>query len=428
MNWKRGLNFSQARYKEVRNNSFIPYIRTGFRASLPRNIVERFDLRTHSNLVALLEISDEKNHKKVLRIKKLYTQGNSLTFSLKAERTYRPIIKVIDIASEIEALSRKVKASKHHIETLSLIPKYTNNDKNGTPIYSFKYGNKLIVGGYYKKDLRVENKIELNECNLSAIGLYFADGGKTEPSFTNSHPVAINKVLDFIENVFNIEREDVKAIIYCNPKLKNKKQRLEEFWNSQTGIENFADKLHFGKNSRSYCGTLELYFCRKTVKEIIIAVVDTLLNYEFDKKPVIRGILSGDGSPVQQTKYNLTHHLSFDKKVKSWSFIKNIFSDYKIKIIPTQPKATIYTTWEENKKLVFLDPYRFNLANRVRFAFKFLNLPRSLESNDKGIRQFKKTNYPRIFNDFVDFYGKMMEFELVEETIFEGVKNEYALC
>ncbi len=425
MGWKRGLNFSRAKYTEIDNYTYIPHIRPDRTASIPKSILENFNINNKKDLVSLVEITDKDNNK-TMRIKKLKSDGNSLKISLKAEYKSSPKIKVISVKPQSMLLKREKIFSSNKIVVNALTPKLTNNGENSTPIYSFDYGNKMVIGGYYKKDLLVNKEIDLRNKSLEALVLYFSDGGKVAASFTNSSPSAINSVLSFLEENFGWCRERVKGTIYCHPNLLNKKKQLEEFWSKETSVENFTN-LHLGRNSRSPCGTLELQFSSIVLKEIIVSILNNLIYYNFDKNPVIRGVLSGDGSPIIQTKYSITHHLASDKKPKSLDFIKNIFCNYKIGIIPTQPKITIYTSWEENKGLLFIDPYKFNLLNRLKFAHGFLCLPKTLKLFDKQLTEFKHKNYDNILNDLVNHYKNLISFGLLEENKIELIKNAYSL-
>ena len=76
----------------------------------------------------------------------------------------------------------------------------------------------------------------------ASIGLYYAEGGKVEASFTNSSPKIINTFLSFLERVSDIKRERISASINCNIDLISKRKKLEEFWSTQTGIRNFQNK------------------------------------------------------------------------------------------------------------------------------------------------------------------------------------------
>ena len=189
--WNRGLNFSAAKYKILGNNTFQPHVRSSNQISIPRIILERFSLM--GNDVALVEIEDAAKRTVVKRIKKLSKSGKSKIISFKAEKSIaNPIVRVLNILSEENALSR---TSTEHDSIRHFTPKYTNKGEGGTPIYVFDSGESVIIGGYYKKDIEAKTKIAFNDADLSAIGLYMAEGGKTAASFTNSWPAAINPIL-----------------------------------------------------------------------------------------------------------------------------------------------------------------------------------------------------------------------------------------
>jgi hypothetical protein len=375
------------------------------------------------NDVALVEIEDAAKRTVVKRIKKLSKSGKSKIISFKAEKSIaNPIVRVLNILSEENALSR---TSTEHDSIRHFTPKYTNKGEGGTPIYVFDSGESVIIGGYYKKDIEAKTKIAFNDADLSAIGLYMAEGGKTAASFTNSWPAAINPILDFFENNFGMKRNDVRASICCNHIQKEKKRELESFWECKTGIKHFARSLHFNKNVRSPQGILELYFCSEVLKEIMLSIMDFVSSHEINKMPLIRGILSGDGHPMQENKFVLNHHITFDQKSKI--LLDRVFSGFNSREIRTQPRKIISTTWEDNKRLLFLDPYRFNLRNRVRFAHRFLLLPRTLRTQDDELAGFKEKEYPKLLGSLLNHFVELNEFGLTDKKKIEEAENEYLL-
>jgi len=409
--WERGLNFSQSKYQIIDKTTFIPHVRSNYHVSIPKTILDRF-----SNLNGEITL--------IKKIKKLSQEGNSKIISFKSERGIKnPQIKILNILSEKQALSRN-NILDYSIK--SFVPKYTKTRLGSTPIYVFDIDNGFVIGGYYKKDIETKKEIIFDENTLSAIGLYIAEGGKTAASFTNSWPDAINCFLLFTEHYFGIDRSAIKASICCNNIMKDKKHELENYWSSQTGISNFARSLHFNKNVKSHQGILELYFCSETLKEILLKLMDFVMASNFRCNiSLIRGILSGDGSPILQTKYVLNHQITFDKRSKY--SLDTIFSNYSTRTVKTQPRKIICTGWEENKKLIELDPYFFNPKNRVKFATRFLNLPRTLKENDKALSIFKREKYPKILSSFIDHYKTLKEYDLIKRKIIEEIEKKYVL-
>jgi hypothetical protein len=419
--WTNGLNFSQTRYKIIDGDSFIPYLRSSHKTAIPRAILEKFPGKE----IALVEITDGATGKKHLRIKKLFAEGNSKTVSMKAEKGMQNLqIRVLNVVSEREALSREGIGENF---MRRFIPTYTNARGRGSPIYAFDSDNKLVVGGYYKKDIIMGREIVFDDDALSAIGLYFADGGKTAATFTNVWPDAINCVLSFFERFFGLNRETVKATICCSNELKDRKDGMERFWKSQTGISNFAKTLHFNKNVKSAQGIMELYFCSEVMKEAMLRIMDFAIHADhIDKTAFIRGVLSGDGSPIQQTAIVLNHQITFDEKSRAQ--LDRIFSGFKTRIVRTQPRKVICTGWRENKEFMLSDPYRFNRLNRVRFAKRFLLLPRTAKENDVDVIKFKEITYPSILNSLLEHYRILNEFGLINEDVLGRVKDEYNIC
>jgi len=79
----RGLNFSKSKYVIADENSFMPHIRSSFRASIPFPILNKFSFDYNKKNIALVSILS--NGVETLRIKGLARNGNSLTISLKKE-------------------------------------------------------------------------------------------------------------------------------------------------------------------------------------------------------------------------------------------------------------------------------------------------------------------------------------------------------
>jgi len=400
MNWKDGLNFGVAKYQIIETNTFVPYVHSNWKATIPIKILRNFINQKPSNLVALLKITDNATGKVIMRIKKLSRNGQSLIFSLEEEKNVKePVIEVLDIKSEEECISRpNLSKLNKVIPTIAVLPSHTlshsfpyKNYKKLTPLYIFEHENNLYCKTRYgRKNLILKNEITLDERLATAIGLYFAEGGKTAASFTNSQPSMINPILDFIEEMTNVKRKDVSASIYCHPSLAAKKKNLEDFWSATTGITRFSSNLHLSKNSRSPCGTLELKFCSKILKEFLCGLLKLAFNAPqlIEPKNLVRGISSAEASPIRQTKTFITHHITLNKhnwKVE-FDFINTFTSRLGIKIcrVPAslsknskQIHAVVYGNWSTNLKLLLLDLYRFNVFNREKFAREFLSLPQT---------------------------------------------------
>jgi len=419
--WKRGFNFLQKRYKIIGKNEFLPHIRKDGKATIPCQILQNFNVCKKG--IILIKIKCEKG--KYFRIKKLNVETNSRTISLKAERFFKKLkIEVLDIKTEKEALSRD---SKDIFSIKNFIPKFTSSGKGSSPIYLFENGLNLIVGGYYKKDLIVKNKIEFDETTLESLGLYFAEGGKIAASFTNSWPNAINSVLSFVERLFNIKRKRIKASICCAYSLNKKQKQLEKFWKVKTRISNFSKSLHFNKNSVSSQGILELYFCSEVIKSVLIDLINKISNYDIDAVPLLRGIFSGDASPILQNKYCITHNLAFNDKEKNiyLYYLKKAFPDTKINII--QKRFVLYSSWEENKKLLFEDIYKFNSLNRAKFARQFFSLPKTKKilPYDSELQEFLKSRYPKIISELLNIYKKLINFKIQNKNFIENEARKW---
>jgi hypothetical protein len=402
MNWKNGLNFGVAKYQVIKKNVFVPYSHSNLKATIPIEILKNFINQKSNDLVALLKITDKATGKVIVRIKKLSRNGQSLIFSLEKEKNLKePIVEVLEVKSEKECVSRpdeNFSKLNKVIPATAVLPSHTLNYsfpyekyKKLAPLYIFEYRNNLYCGTRYgRKNLILKNKIISDEHLATVIGLYFAEGGKTTASFTNSQPSMINPILDFIEEATNIKRNDILANIYCHPSLAAKKKNLEDFWSATTGITRFSSNLHLSKNSRSPCGTLELKFCSKILKEFLCGLLKLVFDAPklVEPRNLVRGIFSAEASPTRQTKNFITHHITLNRhnwKVE-FDFINTFISRLGIKLcrVPVNPSkdskqihAVVYGDWSTNLKMLLLDFYRFNIFNREKFAREFLSLPQT---------------------------------------------------
>lgn len=406
----RGLNFKRQMYQLISKNKYIPHVRSDLKVSIPISVLKKFNVPKSKNLVALLKISDRINGKNTIKIKKLSVSGNSLVFTFKGEKDFKhPIVKVLDIIPSSESIKRPKMRFGERIPTLSVLPKFTHKrsfltkDSNiGVSIFAFERDDEIILRYYgSKKNITLKNKIEIDSLVSVASVLYFTEGGKVQASFTSSHPLMINVILDFVENISNITRENVKASIFCHHNLKNKKRNLEEFWTFHTGVRNSSKNLHLSKKSKSSCGTLELYFSSQILKELFLGIINQMFDsrYVFGAKNVIRGIFSGDSSPILQTKNFITHHITLNKN--DWKFQYDFICNFvsllgiPLKTVPVNPTiysnqihAVVYSDWFTNLKMILFDVYSFNLFNKFKFIKKFLCLRKTqsfLELNDSDI-------------------------------------------
>lgn len=397
-----GINFSQTKYRLLDDLTFIPHIRSNNTASIPYSIVDKFDYNETN--VALLRVYYEDSSK--LRIKKLHLNGNSLVVSLKAEKKLKNIkLQVIDIKSEKELLGRK------NNDFIRYIPKFTSGR---TPIYLFDYDPYYVIGGYYKKDILIKKNLLKDETLPFVLGLYLAEGGKINATFTNSWPEAINIVLDFVENNFNISRGLVCTSICCNAHLKSKKSELEKFWTEKTGVRNFFNNLHINKNVKSPQGILELYFGSQIIKELFVNLsykLDLNQNFKF-----INGFLSGDGSPILQNKFCVTHHIVFDSQKKNYNKYKEIFKGYKTGVINGN-RFVLYTNWDQNLELLMNGAYSYSPMKRFKFLKYFLSLPKT--KLNKHLTKIKG-----LFEEFKNLRLYLMNFYESLETLNVYNKKE----
>lgn len=377
----------RAKYKLIDSKTFTPHIRSNFQAAVPIKILNYFRVDTLKEPVALIKIKSDNSES--FRIKKLSKASNSLIISLKAEKALQnPQIEILEIKSAKELQTRTEPiVTNNKLRTISAFPQYTKKcswpDENQvvSPIYLFPYNSKVYSGiRLSRKDLIFTEELELNELLGATVGLYFAEGGKIAPSFTNSQPKIINTVLNFLEQVSNIKRKDLRATINCNKYQASQEKSLKEFWTVQTGIENF-NKLHIGKHVKSSVGILELNLGSKLIKDLMCSLFTTALELESSKIGLIQGILSGDGSPILQHKNYITHHIATDKNHIKFQqeFIRELLQSRisSIKKV-NNGKIVLYNNWETNYNFLFLDPYKFNIFNREKFAEQFINLPSTM--------------------------------------------------
>ncbi len=385
MKASKGLNFSIAKYRILGENLFIPHIRSNLQASVQSAILAGFNASQMENPVALVKIVSEKKNK--TRIKKLSKLANSLGISLKEEKSLGELkIEVLDIKDGSELQKRQPITGTSTISVNSVIPQFTRHcslacekSTGVAPTYLFENGSKAVAGSYLsRKDVIFNRNMVLNETACATIGLYFADGGKIAPSFTNSQPKIINTILDFLESISDIKRESLTARINCNQHSSLKKEQLENFWTSKTGITTFASKLHISKNVKSPCGILELNLGSKIIKELICNMFDLVFtNNTLDTMSICRGLLCGDGSPIKQNEYVITHHIATDPRHIEYQerFIRKIFNDKILRIKKINDyKIVLYNDWRTNSDFLLCDPYRYHIPNRLKFAEQFLSL------------------------------------------------------
>ncbi|MBU2633779.1 MAG: hypothetical protein KJ674_00885 [Nanoarchaeota archaeon] len=412
---ERGINFSQVKYKLLDKTIFKPYIRSNGHSSIPYSIIDHFKIKNPE--VIFIKTYDSEDNSFNFRIKKLYYNGNSHIITLKSEKKIKnPEIEVLDIKSEKSLLLRKKSG------LLKFIPKFT---KKKTPIYIFDYGNSYLVGGYYKKDIFINKNILNDKLLYSFLGLYLAEGGKTAASFTNSWPEAINIILDFIENNFNIKREDISASICCNSSLKSKKRKLENFWKDKTGISKFFRSLHINKNVKSPQGILELYFNSEILKELFLNLIKKL-NFSNDLN-FINGFLSGDGSPILQNKYCITHHVVFNPKDKIFNNLKysNLFINYKFNFI-NKNRLVVYSNWDQNLFLLNKGIYSLSPMKRFRFFKSFLSLSKTKTNKSNEVKKLFE-EYKKIKENLNKFYSSLVEYGIynkkeMEEFVLKNLK------
>lgn len=406
---KRGLNFSVSKYKVLNNKTFVPHIRSNLETSIPLVILNNFSFNKDKNPVALIKIISDKNG--FMRIKKLMKDGKSLTISLKNEKNIPNIkIEVLNIKDAHILQKRKIVPKGKKINVNSIIPSFTQHCSlpckkltKISPIYLFDHYQDTIAGIFMgRKDIRFKKEFRLDELACSAMGLYESEGGKINGSFTNSQPKMINIILEFIEKVSNVNRKNLTASINCNYEMASKKKNLEKFWKEQTGIEKFQNKLHLGKMNRQPQGVLQIYFGSQVLKEFMCGMLKLVFNNKnVDNIAILRGILSGDGSPILQTKSYITHHIATDKKHIEFQekLIRKICAE-KISNIKNKnnKKIILYNNWETNLEFLFSDPYRFNKFNRLKFVRQFLNL--------KATREFIKIKTGNIMKGKEIAHGK----------------------
>lgn len=344
---KRGLNFLRFKYKLLDKFSFIPYVHSNGQATVPCTIIDSFG--NNNPEVALLKMHNQDKGDFKYSIRKLHVKENSKIISFKSERRIKNVkVEILKISSEKDLLKRES-------DFLKFIPRFTCK---GTPIYVFDYNSDYyIVGGYGHKEFFINKNIFEDRLFYSFLGMYLAEGGKTEATFTNSWPEAINLVLDFIENNFGIKRDQIRASICCNPNVLSKKSELERFWSDKTGICRFYKNLHLNKNVKSPHGILELHFCSQILKGLfvnLIREIDVSGNMDF-----IDGFLSGDGCPILQNKYCVTHHIVFDTERNIFGKLKykSLFSNFKFNFI-NKNRLVLYTNWDKN---FFYCPMEFTL-------------------------------------------------------------------
>lgn len=153
------------------------------------------------------------------------------------------------------------------------------------------------------------------------------------------------------------------------------------------------------------------------------------MDYNTDLIPLLRGIFSGDANPILQNKYCITHNLAFNNKEKKsyLNLLTKIFPDTKINII--QRRFVVYSSWEENRKLLLNDIYKFNPLNKAKFAKQFFSLPRTKKSmlNDIELKNFKRKKYPKIVSELLNTYRKLVELQIQNDDFIKEKEKEWMI-
>ncbi len=148
------------------------------------------------------------------------------------------------------------------------------------------------------KRIKINKFISLSPLLLIALGMYQAEGTKTNQNyicFTNNNPDQIKFFKETIAKYFGLSnslwRIDV-ATSKNNKKTKN-------FWCDKLSLKHSSISVHYDKNKKSEYGTANLRIINTTTRKILYRILDLIKQQVLlDKKNCgffISGILVGDG-------------------------------------------------------------------------------------------------------------------------------------
>ncbi len=217
------------------------------------------------------------------------------------------------------------------LDLLDYIPKkVTPRRGKSRDLVIIECENKLILKAKYcRKDITLNRFIEIDNSDLIAIGLYFAEGNKLvsetsknhhsgEIGFTNSYLKSIKCFLVLMRK-FELEVSDFYWELGLNINYKNNMKKAISYWkNNLFLLEEKMYKAHFKgiiggrlSNNSFKFGHIKLSFCSVIFRSFLLNFMDKTLDdaiYYKNKRVlsrILEGYFAGDG------------HVSFNKKNKN---------------------------------------------------------------------------------------------------------------
>lgn len=166
----------------------------------------------------------------------------------------------------IPEISRALKISKasslRYTKNVKILPKFVGRwlaRRNASKIMSEKAWSDAN-----KKATNLINNLTSRERKLIASILYWAEGNKSDLSFTNTDPGMISVFMDILRNEFGIKNSDFKISIRIYEDLNIKK--CTRFWSEITKI-NLKNNVSINILNGKKIGKLKYGMCRVRVKK-----------------------------------------------------------------------------------------------------------------------------------------------------------------
>jgi len=166
-----------------------------------------------------------------------------------------------------------------------------------------------------------QNYLDLDENTLITLGLLEAEmtksGGGNNMVFTNSEPLAINQVINWFQEKFNVSKDGWNWLIQFNANLTSCKDYLDVvsreyasylFWVKNTVINKqncFPKWIVYCRpekklTTKSKWGTLRIYYGNLSLRNVVLKVLEEFKKkiYFLNQKELalyLNGLFCGDG-------------------------------------------------------------------------------------------------------------------------------------
>lgn len=231
------------------------------------------------------------------------------------------------------------------IKTLNILPKRKIELRTYGNLIRIKYlGRKR--GGSDSKAVLLPKAIRLSAKFSRALGIYYAEGNKSETrrysSFSNTEPKVVQEGISLFE-VLGIKRQNLKAHVKIyNQKISD--ETLINYWSGASGIprNNFikvskaTSKQDYERNRKRppKYGETEVYYSSIVIRDAIDKLLEMIkslaMKNSFIRKEFLKGLIAGEGSvKLVNDKLRELRIASCDKQEQK--FIRNLLVKEKIR-------------------------------------------------------------------------------------------------